>query len=650
VQQSQPPNAKDARAALDSGEFDKAATLAVQILDADPQNVNALRVAVMAEGARGRHKSVFQLLNKIGVAGGARLKLLASAMRRARMNEQRDAALTIAFRLVRAAERHPDLLGDVITTIRAVGDGDVFEKLLAALQDPENRAIVQTHLSVYRCSLSQALQDLERIPTGHALRFEAVRSIQNLAYVQQNQPVIHQLGKELFATARDINHVSLWRNWHAAAIQKDRNEVRAIYLRAEAELDKVLQDEKAFARTWRGMALWAFNSFNARAGLNILSTAMARGLTDEAEQATYKDAEAFIGEFQEEFDLARANMRALSLGEPVTWPANELIRVASRPKVVNIGNENTFAHDIAWMRLIAEVGREAKKHGGAISFVQEGGAVLSEAGAPMTISYHTHGRTDRLLHFKEADMPEYYSFDSDGYSGWSSLAAKTVDDLPLRALAADEIDRFFENERRRILASHHSKYAQSTVASAEPLPERYVFVALQIPFDRVQVLARLPMLDMLDIVMRRFAGSEYRVVVKRHPLCRDTNVAATLAKLSADGSILLRNESIHSLIAEADAVIVVNSSVGSEAALHLKPIYTFGGAEYAPIAHNISNEAEFVAKTSPIRLPVSEDTLKRFVYFYRNDFLFNVNESDRLQVAVRQRVIEPALAVRHVRP
>jgi hypothetical protein len=61
VQQSQPPNAKDARAALDSGEFDKAATLAVQILDADPQNVNALRVAVMAEGARGRHKSVFQL-------------------------------------------------------------------------------------------------------------------------------------------------------------------------------------------------------------------------------------------------------------------------------------------------------------------------------------------------------------------------------------------------------------------------------------------------------------------------------------------------------------------------------------------------------------------------------------------------------------
>ena len=266
----------------------------------------------------------------------------------------------------------------------------------------------------------------------------------------------------------------------------------------------------------------------------------------------------------------------------------------------------------------------------------------------MTISYHTHGRTDRLLHFEKADMPEYYSFDSDGYSGWSSLAAKTVDDLPLQALVADEVDRFFESERRRFSASHHSKYAQSTVASAEPLPARYVFVALQISFDRVQVLARLPMLDMLDIVMRRFVGSEYRVVVKRHPLCRDTNVAATLAKLSADG--YLSHESIHSLIAEADAVIVVNSSVGSEAALHLMPIYTFGGAEYAPIAHNISNEAEFVAKTSPIRLPVSEDTLKRFVYFYRNDFLFNVNEFDRLQVAVRQRVIEPALAVRHVRP
>ncbi len=644
MQQPQPPNAKNARAALDSGEFDKAAALAIQILDADPQNINALRVAVMAEAARGRDKSVFQLLNQTGMVGSERLKLLASAMRRARLNGQKDSALAMAFRLARPAERRPDLLGDVISTIRSIGDEDAFEKLIDGLQDSDNRTVVRTHLSVYRCSLPEALDDLERVPEKHPLRFETVRQIQNLAYVQQNQPVIHRLGKELFATANDINHLWLWRNWHAAATQKDRGEVRAIYLRAEAELDKVLKDERAFARSWRGMALWTFNTFNARVGLNILSTAIARGLTDESEQATYKDAEAFISEFQQEFDLARANTRALSLGEPVTWPANELVRVASRPKVVNLGNENTFAHDIAWMRLIAEVGREAKKHGGEISFMQEGGAVLAEADAPMTISYHTHGRTERLLHFKEADMPEYYSFDTDGYSGWSSLAMKTVDDLPLQQFSGDEVDRFLESEQRRILATHHSKYAQNTAASTEPLPARYVFVALQIPFDRVQVLARLPMLDMLDIVVRRFAGSEYRVVVKRHPLCRDTTVAATLAKLSADGSIMLRNDSIHTLIAGAEAVITVNSSVGSEAVLHLKPIYTFGGAEYAPIAHNIHNEAEFVTKTSPIRLPVSEDALKRFVYFYRNDFLFNVNEPVRLQNAVRRRVIEPALA------
>ena len=158
--------------------------------------------------------------------------------------------------------------------------------------------------------------------------------------------------------------------------------------------------------------------------------------------------------------------------------------------------------------------------------------------------------------------------------------------------------------------------------------------------DRVQSLARVPMLQMLDIVVRRFAGMDRAVVVKRHPLCQNRHVSDVLAALSASKKILLRNDSIHDLISNADAVITVNSGVRSEAAIYLKPVYIFGAAEYAPIAHSISDEADFVRKTNPIELPVSADMIKRFVYFYRNRWLVDTQDARSLQAAVASRVFK----------
>jgi hypothetical protein len=638
--------ASDARSALDGGEPDRAEAIALDVLEINPGNTNALQIAILAQAMRGDHDSIFALLRRFDRAGETRQRILKNAMVRARLVQQHECAIALAKRLFPVADRNPFVLADTVRTLGTAGAFETLRELSAGLSDPADRAVVNALSAVYEGALDQAVAEFDNVSSAHALWDSVVQQIQTLAHVQRNEAVIYRLGREIVRTVKELSRVPFWRNWEAAAVQRDRDEIRTLYLLAEAEMEKIFDNEDAFKRVWKSFAYWAFNAFDVATGTRILSLAFARGIADEAVQLTYEESQAFLQEFREEFELAQVNFRSVALGESVSFPDNELVRVVSPPKVMNLGSEHAVSTEIAWLRIVGEVGRQVREAGGAISFVQESAAPLlpSEAAPSLILSYHTHGYAPNTLHFKEADLTEYFSLDPGGYAGWSSLASKSADELALQRFPADAVQAFFGQYRQKIIDSNHSKYAQEASADRDPLPPRYVFVVMQVRFDTVQELARIPMLDMLDMVVRRFSGSPYRVVVKRHPRCTDGSVARRLTQLSTDGAIVLRNDSIHSLIAGAEAVVTINSGVGSEAAIHMKPVYIFGAAEYAPIAHSIHSEAEFVEKTSPIRLPVSEDTVRRFVYFYRNEFLLSVDDPYLRQQAVRQRIIEPALS------
>ena len=63
--------------------------------------------------------------------------------------------------------------------------------------------------------------------------------------------------------------------------------------------------------------------------------------------------------------------------------------------------------------------------------------------------------------------------------------------------------------------------------------------------------------------------------------------ASARATPGETGEILISDASIHQLIEPALAVFTVNSGVGSEALLHLKPVYLFGRADYRHVCHEI---------------------------------------------------------------
>lgn len=246
--------------------------------------------------------------------------------------------------------------------------------------------------------------------------------------------------------------------------------------------------------------------------------------------------------------------------------------------------------------------------------------------ARLVLSHHTvedaafhalRARGTAVWHFKTGDLPGSLTIDQGGFSGWSTLASRPIDTLGLGTIDLSEAQRFFDQRYREVVGGNQSKYLQPEGAVPDLPVGPYVFVALQTIGDMVQRQAYVPMLDMLEMVVRRFAGTDMTVVVKRHPKCRSKRVAAALAMAAQQPHVRVTQASIHQILSGAAAVFTVNSGVGSEAMLHKVPIYCFGGADYAPVAHTLRSEADLIAMTTPIRPAVSEADLVRFHAYYR---------------------------------
>lgn len=300
-----------------------------------------------------------------------------------------------------------------------------------------------------------------------------------------------------------------------------------------------------------------------------------------------------------------------------------------------------------------EVLRRVQAEGFSIQLVPQIGTnefVVTDQGDHLTVAYHAISDKPRLVSIKEADLPHLAYFDGKGYSGWSELTFRHDVREQLQTLDGDDVERFFAGERATVLAGNVSKYAQRDLGAPLSLPDRYVFVALQTSVDHVQTLAHVPMLTMLDWAVERFRGTDIRVVVKRHPRCKSARVVHRMRELAARGEILISDASIHQLIEPALAVFTVNSGVGSEALLHLKPVYLFGRADYRHVCHEIHRYEQLVELSSPLRAPVDDDTIKRFLYWMRRHVLVNVRDRHSLSAAIERRVLAPLRAARATAP
>lgn len=241
------------------------------------------------------------------------------------------------------------------------------------------------------------------------------------------------------------------------------------------------------------------------------------------------------------------------------------------------------------------------------------------------LSYHSVGDAPNVWRIKESPIVSYFSFDRLGYSGWSEFARSQ--DIRSRIAAFDLVraEAIRASESRRQTDNNLSKYPQP-VRKAGALQSGYVLFALQIAEDTVQKLQSLDQLDVLFQLAQTTKSRSETLVVKRHPLCRDSRVSHALREVGFRFSnVQISTDSIVDLVEGASRVVVGNSGVGFEALMHRKRVFCFGRSDYEAAVERFDSLAD-VADMFDRPPTVSAEDATRFIGLYLTEFCFDVRD------------------------
>ena len=229
----------------------------------------------------------------------------------------------------------------------------------------------------------------------------------------------------------------------------------------------------------------------------------------------------------------------------------------------------------------------------------------------ITLSYHTHGEeVPNLFRYKESYLSAYVTFDRQGFSGWHSLCQRDLED-ELAQIDTRKAEKFHKKIFKKYVKNNISKYEQETIRF--DFPKKFLFFPLQLSHDVVASLADFSQEEILVTLGKALKNTTTKILVKRHPLCKDTALEERLKEMQNNGTILLYKGSVHDAIHHCDGVIVANSGVGFEALLHLKPVYSFATSEYMACTKRVQNLDEL-----SIMEPYKVDAIrvKKFLYYY----------------------------------
>jgi capsule polysaccharide modification protein KpsS len=213
--------------------------------------------------------------------------------------------------------------------------------------------------------------------------------------------------------------------------------------------------------------------------------------------------------------------------------------------------------------------------------------------------------------------------DRSGYSGWAESGSINVGDI--KAISDNIAEKFYNDKCIPIIDNKVTKYTQSD-ASFE-VDGEYVFCAMQILTDSVAKLAYINSLDMVINTVKALEGTKYKVVIKRHPFCKSSEVTSILEELSRSKNVIITEADIHKIIPNCKAVITVNSGVGLEALIMGKKVFTTGRAEYSPASIMLSETSSFIGLAKELEIDVDINFINKFLYLYFKKHLLDAYSS-----------------------
>lgn len=236
------------------------------------------------------------------------------------------------------------------------------------------------------------------------------------------------------------------------------------------------------------------------------------------------------------------------------------------------------------------------------------------------ISYHTFNEVNNpnWLHVQESTLANHCSVDTKGFAGYSKMA-NDFSKIEEYTSNIDQtvLDENFNYLHQKYVVNNVSKYYQNEKAFV--VEDEYVFVALQVLTDIVADIAFFDGIQMLKTIAHYYKNTATKVVVKRHPYCNSLSMQLLIEALVSEGSIIVSDASIHNIIENAKAVFVVNSGVGFEALMHLKPVVVCGQCDYAyAVSNQAKTPAELIQYLETDSFLVDKRKVKKFLYYYTN--------------------------------
>ncbi len=240
------------------------------------------------------------------------------------------------------------------------------------------------------------------------------------------------------------------------------------------------------------------------------------------------------------------------------------------------------------------------------------------------LSCHTNFTDDNIWNLKKNYILGYFYFDKSGYSGWADIANKDYSSK-INEVNDEDVKSFFNEFSSNYIGNNISKYKQNN--KEFKCDSKYVFVATQLLTDTVGKLAYINTVDLVKHVVEMYKGSDTKVVVKIHP--KETNKSLYDFLKNHDHAIV-SDSSIHSIVPNCEKVYVVNSGVGFESLLHLKPVITTGKNDYSYVTHEVKTK-EDLFKTISLSNKVDELSIKKYMYYMLKEYFVKVDCLDSIR-------------------
>lgn len=506
------------------------------------------------------------------------------------------------------------------------------------------RALLRAAVFRSEGRLEEALQALTLVPKTFHVKNALAHERRSLFHQLQDHEGLAQSSVDFLISEPDRILIKFAINAAGSAETAQREDLFATAVaRIFRDVEKIKARSKPFKQAWKEAVVGSVTLYDIDGAIEIARRAKARslkigGLLNELEslRASLEPMMHVINEARRDI-LERAGVR-----KKVNRTSDVVVVMPAAGLRQNKIDYPGFREDIRFcMAAIVEALENDGISYTVKSRIRTHGAL--DFDVPF-FSYHTVSQGELGLHIKETDRRSLFSFDNRGYAGWSSFANLEPD---LQNVSQEEADRFFETDSTEMMASRQSKYVQTDVA--EILPERFVFVGLQVIGDAVQSLAYTTPFAMVAEVVERCKALDIAVVVKRHPSCASSEISRFLGEQQEAGNIIVSAGNIHDIIPASLAVCVINSGVGAEALLYEKPVYVFGGCDYMKACFVCREPGDFKRQFVEGETKLSLSDLHRFWYLYRRHYAADLRDRDAARSWIHARV-RRHIAETNVRP